>query len=94
MADIEKIIKGLEYAWEYIRERPNPTASPKAYAMGSIKKAVDFLKEQPEIVRCKDCKNHDRCEIAYGCKQNPDWFCADGKRRGKIDHDEIRSAVS
>ena len=44
--DREKIIKGLEYAWEYIRERPNPTATPKAMAMDGIKKAIAMLKEQ------------------------------------------------
>lgn len=41
------------------------------------------LKEQPEIVRCEDCKlrhNHT-CEIWTDGVYNPDWFCPDGKRR-------------
>ena len=45
----------------------------------------DKLIEQPQIVRCKDCKHY---ESGYGCKlwhtiynQSDDWFCADGERR-------------
>ena len=54
--------------------------------------ALELLKEQPEIVRCKDCKHS--CDytdiypyrIAYKCIKNggyhnDDWFCADGERR-------------
>ena len=44
MTDIKKLIAGLEYSWEYIKERPNPTATPKAMAMSNIRKAIDFLK--------------------------------------------------
>ena len=44
--DRKKVIKALEYAWEYIRERPNPTAFPKAMAMDGIKKGIAMLKEQ------------------------------------------------
>lgn len=56
----------------------------------------DELKEQPQIVRCKDCKhgwniNPSEEEKFYVC-QNPkmvnmryshqgNWFCADGERR-------------
>ena len=46
------------------------------------------LKDQPEIVRCKDCRKgslimevntlpYIRC---YGVDHEPDWFCADGER--------------
>ena len=71
MMDRESVIKGLEYAWEYIRERPNPTATPKAMAMAGIKKAIDLMKEQepvePEVeflneidrlYRCPKCHKH------------------------------------
>jgi len=54
--DTEKIIKGLEYTWEYIRERPNPTGTPKARAMSNIVKAIDVLKLQTDVVRCQFCK--------------------------------------
>ena len=42
--------------------------------------ALELLKEQPEIVRCKDCKwnyIHAGCELPHG----GDWYCADGERR-------------
>ena len=32
-----------------------------------------------ELVRCRDCKHEETC-----CRRrtdNPDWFCADGKRK-------------
>ena len=54
--------------------------------------AIDALK-QPEIVRCKDCKwfcmsdpGHPDCDY---CKRlicgaiKPDFYCADGERKGK-----------
>ena len=42
----------------------------------------------PELVRCKDCehsKSYSNGEM-FGCEfgnglHEPDWFCADGKRR-------------
>ena len=47
--------------------------------------AEELLKEQPEIVRCKDCKKHDTydCNITYLTTQKTpnDWFCADGRKK-------------
>ena len=52
-----------------------------------IRRLVIELAEQPQIVRCKDCKHY---EYGYGCKlwhtlynQNDDWFCADGERKAE-----------
>lgn len=53
-----------------------------------IDTVVGMLRNQPVIVRCKDCKHlleHDtgelECEIKAGWfPVKPDWFCADGKR--------------
>lgn len=62
-------------------------------AVNTIAEAMEILKEQPEIVRCKDCKhrtirvcnkiefwecNHLRYGIAK-CGVTDDWFCADGE---------------
>ena len=53
---------------------------------GTIHKLNAALGEQPEIVRCKDCKywseEFDRnCLKRSGWFQTtPDWFCADGER--------------
>lgn len=46
------------------------------------------LKEQPEIVRCKDCKwaevsdnEHTWCDhVDHEFCHNNDWFCADGEK--------------
>jgi len=49
--------------------------------------AIEALK-QPEIIRCKDCKNQDDLRYEVGgkfvCRKghgwNPDdWYCADGE---------------
>lgn len=46
----------------------------------------DALREQePEIVRCKDCKHYDHdtqsCSNGLDGIFLPDWFCADAERR-------------
>ena len=55
--------------------------------------ALELLKEQPQIVRCKDCKfafqhwnNLYRCDNYHGTpngygEHQGDWFCADGERK-------------
>lgn len=57
--------------------------------------AEELLKEQPEIVRCKDCKylehlawlDEKNGKECYVCRKHtftgmrsPDWFCADAER--------------
>ena len=49
-----------------------------------VNQAIDVLTDQPEIVRCKNCKYF----TGEGCSRFPkivitsiDWFCADGKRK-------------
>lgn len=42
---------------------------------------IGYKAGKESLVRCKDCKHHDRCEISEGCKDDLDWFCADGERR-------------
>jgi len=61
----------------------------------NCKKTVEMLKEQAEIVRCKDCiwwdKGHtEECDNSDSvCFHNgwckPDWFCADGEKRRNED---------
>jgi len=45
----------------------------------------ELLKEQTEIVRCKDCKYYDHfngCMSWHDVNSNNDnWFCADGERK-------------
>lgn len=46
---------------------------------------LKVLKEQPQIVRCKDCKwfHCGNCvsNILYEMEVNEDWFCAYGEKR-------------
>ena len=48
--------------------------------------------EQPQIIRCKDCKHGEPCNNGeYYCEKDigtfespvhcPDWFCADAERK-------------
>ena len=52
-----------------------------------VEKADDMylmLKEQPEIIRCRDCKHIGYTNSHWFCKMlsrcvDEDWFCADGE---------------
>jgi hypothetical protein len=102
MPDREKVIKALTeciFLHEHLDDdagcfecpyRPDekgtcPTMIP------FLKDVLELLKEQPEIVRCKDCKNavvYDDNEVICAHidsngndKHSIDWFCGDGERR-------------
>ena len=56
-------------------------------------KVVEKLLEKGdfvEVVRCKDCKNHNRPRLGYCsmtlCLVNSDDFCSYGKRKGGNDN--------
>ena len=58
--------------------------------MEYIDDALELLKEQPQIVRCKDCIFSEQINDRYICinaghcqsKSNAqDWFCADGVKK-------------
>ena len=91
MVDRERVIKTLEFCvstddcrtCEYWIERVDHDCQ-------IMKDALELLKEQPEIVRCKDCKYNDdgECIIKSGWfPTESDWFCADGERE-EGDQDE------
>lgn len=75
MTDRKKVIKGLRGLY----------GSKETIEL--IADAIALLKEQPEIVRCKDCKHRDpedkRCDSGHGIRcslpRPDDWFCADGE---------------
>lgn len=95
MAELEKVIKGLNYCTRlYLGCKKCPyfgTSTSKASCECQLKTdAVALLKEQPQIVRCKDCKFWDcvndsyygKCSQVFKGKLSPfDWFCADGERK-------------
>lgn len=96
MPDMEKVIKGLKAC----AGRPHDCVGKKCPYFDNDecrivleKDALELLKEQPEIVRCKDCVylgKADKCILAKYLHEHPEkiwllslqseWFCADGKR--------------
>jgi hypothetical protein len=94
MPDREKVKKALEMCIEDIECNDCPyeeecfAANDEPYAVPMMRDALELLKEQPEIVRCKDCKHGEKWNAVYACGKSrgfgtthePDWFCADGER--------------
>lgn len=80
MTEREKAILWLS---SFVKNKEPMTLIPKQL----IRLMYEALKEQPEIVRCKDCDNKECwgragdvvCGID-GTPHRPDWFCADGER--------------
>ena len=88
MPDRERVIEALEYLisddctdtqFDYVEE---------------IQTALALLEEQPQIVRCKDCKYgltrkstgkvecmYEKTRIDIDLVLEPDWFCADGEKK-------------
>jgi len=91
MPDIKKVINGLEHCmseslcYKCPYKNADECENGKYYYSKAIEDAIILLKEQPEIIRCKDCKYwHDpiNCQMdSEGMKTSGDWFCADAKRR-------------
>lgn len=102
MLDREKVVKGLYQhcegsMFDRCGECPYYAVDEDGFFCRDemLNEALALLKEQDEIVRCKDCKhrtrricnniefwecNHIRYELAK-CGVTDDWFCADGERR-------------
>jgi len=95
MADREKIITALEMCAknaDCAEKCPYYYPIKRACVEAMCEDVLKLLKEQPEIVRCKDCKWYkegydidgkwfSRCNGSvrtYG-HTKPDWFCADGE---------------
>lgn len=73
------VIKRIDELISEAEKEPSWTATQ---ALRCLRK--ELLKEQPDIVRCKDCKWYyplsslcDNC----GLPQEEMFFCADGKRK-------------
>ena len=103
MHDREKLIEGWERCNDCVKY---PIGTSQAYldceyTIGLycareilFRRTLDFLKSQPDIVRCKDCKywsaerinDFNKCRrwINVGVKNFAtigDWFCADGEQK-------------
>ena len=51
-----------------------------------LEDAIELLKDQPEVVRCRDCDLNSGTPHNPLCRKDcnahyPDWFCADGERK-------------
>ena len=52
-----------------------------------LQRAIELLKEQPDVVRCNDCKWRGtyQCPIYVGgdgmCGSPDEWYCAGGERK-------------
>ena len=101
MASLEKTLKGLECCKKLSAEDPFSGCDDCPYNEISVAveecrealsaDALKLLKEQKQIVHCKDCKHGDKCNEPhedYWCTwhetyNNSEWFCADGERMGE-----------
>jgi hypothetical protein len=86
MPDIEKVIKDLEKYRdrEFVKEGITIFDSDPRYRKMIINDAIVLLKEQQQIVRCKDCKHYKDGKCFYTMRRHgleDDWFCADGELR-------------
>lgn len=78
--EASRILESLKTATEF----GAPVCIPKRYNE-VFQMAIEALYE-PQIVRCKDCKNAQWDEFlkCYWCQGNcrsADWFCAGGERK-------------
>ena len=88
MPDREKVIKGLECHADSTNLSCRPSKCPYfAFDFcGPLlaTDALELLKEQEAVVRCKDCRWYDEkisfCDNCYLPREQT-FFCADGKRR-------------
>jgi len=100
MPDREKVIKGIEHCLSryidglcddcpYMGELDKSYMIPMKCEEIIMRDALALLKEQPEIVRCKDCKycsseirdgiKFAKCELKHNWMPQTNWFCADGE---------------
>lgn len=86
MNDSEKIIKGLESQLDDLSQYAD-SDEVLTLTQDQAKDILSMLKEHTEIIRCKDCIYYDpewvdeECRLFRDFTTEPEWFCADGKRR-------------
>jgi len=94
MKDREKILDGFRHCMPETEEDGKLSCDTCPYyrCYDSVQLSVELvedirtlLKEQPEVVRCNDCKywkDHTCYNRIIPCPQlDGDWFCADGVKR-------------
>ena len=91
--DKKKVIKGLkECSIDDVdcKHCPYNGEGNQKYGCKTVmqREALKLLKEQPEIVRCRECKYGEKVNSVYLCGKTrgfglshaPDWYCADGEK--------------
>ncbi len=94
MANIEEVIKGLEFCARpglkgCLYETDECPYINNGCRLQMEADALVLLKDQQEIVKCKDCKHRDpedkKCDCGHAIQwQLPrldNWYCADGERK-------------
>ena len=94
MANLEKVIQGLNALYDSMHKHQCYACSyefietANEFGTNIIADAIEILEEQPEVVRCKDCKwfhqafkSEGRCLKHDNDYHEPNWFCADGERK-------------
>ena len=98
LTDREKVIKGLDHCAKEADCRGciyQEQMKGRSDGCDCMREALALLKEQPEIVRCKDCmwwknglcesddvtRKIDDCGCYPDFRTDSDWFCADGERK-------------
>ena len=96
MADVEKVLDALKHCLPTTKEDGLLTCDTCPYyrcdngvklSVALIEDMRELLKDQPQVVRCKDCiynhKGRGFCSnmdgVCYLHYVTDDWFCADGE---------------
>lgn len=87
MIDREKVVRAVETCFDsWIDKHRNMGLD--LHAVERMKRdALELLKSQPEIVRCRECRYNACTDLSGHCmcdlddEYHPlDWFCADGEK--------------
>lgn len=89
MKTIDDVIQKLEYILE---GDPRTFSNPECeygWVFNRVNEAIKMLKEiekdmpsaQPEIIRCKDCRNNHWCNIQEAAMAGDNFFCGAAERR-------------
>lgn len=86
--DREKVIRAVDSCFDYwLDKHVYLRQSELDHVQQFRADALILLKEQPDVVRCKDCIYHENQGTSFGwipCMEiltGDNWFCGSGKRK-------------